>query len=417
MTGVTSMRQRTSFADLSVWVFAYYVAYGLYSLLCFLNVTAFETVFGIPKELFGNGVQAVVLVLLISKFLSQRASLKGWLFALVIVVCGCVSWRTSGEGWLFWLALFVVCSDGIRLRALAGITLAIVVPMTAITMFCGASGIIENRIGVRAGTTQGVIRQTMGFMQPNSVGYYLLLICIAFSTRRFGENPLPDIILIVATTALNLLTADSRTSALAALVLAIMLVVFHATKSQHGRRLITGACVVTIVTCIALSLYFMVAYNSSNSVYVAIDNVLSSRMSLAHGYYAMKPPSLFGSDYSGFPAIYWQNGEPVSFVVDNAFCHLVLRFGLIPSAVFFVGFFALLAKLVKEHRWDALVFGLTIMTVYGLGETLGIRVECNFFLVAMGTELLFQTDSLGLSRNRATSEPGTNFSNPVMVRK
>lgn len=188
MSQIEITKKHHRLGDMSVWLLVYYIAYSLYVLVCFINVSAYESVFGLSKQIFDSIMQFFVLFLLVGKFLSQRASLKSWVISILVVGVGYISWRSSGEGWLFWLALFVVCSEGVQIRTLAIIVLAIVAPMTIATMTCGATGIIENRIGVRSSLQSGSIRQTMGFIQPNYVGYYLLLICIAVFTLRFKKK-------------------------------------------------------------------------------------------------------------------------------------------------------------------------------------------------------------------------------------
>ena len=109
-------------AQMSVWSFIYYLAFSLYVIICFLYRTNFDVIFELPRHTFGDFVELIIITLLVTKFVSQRASFRGWIMALTIVFVGFVSWRTSDEGWLFWLALFVVCSDEISVRTLAGIT-------------------------------------------------------------------------------------------------------------------------------------------------------------------------------------------------------------------------------------------------------------------------------------------------------
>ena len=40
------------------------------------------------------------------------------------------------------------------------------------------------------------------------------------------------------------------------------------------------------------------------------------------------------------------------------------------------------------------MFGIVLMSVYGLTETLGVRIECNYFLFAIGADLLFSSSEI-----------------------
>ena len=362
----------------------YYAAYALYATLCFLEHTMFESIFGIPKEAFANGIQFVVLFLLAVKFITQRMPLRGWAIAATIVLICFISWRRSGEGWLFWLAIFIVCAEGVDIKILVGIILCVVVVLFPMTVICASTGVIENYISVRTGTA----RQALGFAHPNSFGFYLLLFCTAFSALRFGRGPLPDILLIVASVSANLAVADSRTSAALSVLQIVLLLIFYTVRAPRMRRVFSILFIIGTASIIAASYWLMVNYDASNALEAMLDSALSGRIRLAHSYYLMQPLTLFGSSFSQFAPIYVINGVPSSFIVDNAYCHLLLRYGIVPTFLFLCGLLALLVKLTREGRWDYLLFGLVLMCFYGLGESLGIRVECNFFLIAMLPELL-----------------------------
>ncbi len=364
---------------------AYYLAFCLYFIDCAFDRTEFTEFLFVSVSVLQTMLQVCILLLLFFKFLSQRASFKGWCIAAFVVLIGLVSWRQSGEGWLFWCALFIVCAHGMRLRPLAWCVLVLSVVTLCLTVVFAQLEVIENV----ASTRHGVTRYAMGFTHPNGLGLYLSIVCCSFSVLRFGKNPLPDILLIAAADVLNLVAADSRTAVLLSFVQVILLLVFYFARSEVSRKYMRCAFTVSVLSVVALSMYFMVAYDPSNPVHFALNSTLSGRLWLAHSYYEMQPLTLLGSTFEKFSPIYWENGKPYTFVVDNAWCHLILRYGLVPATLFSCGFFAMLFRLLRGKKWDALLFGFVLMSVYGFSETLGIRIECNYFLYAIGAELLF----------------------------
>ena len=376
---------RETLGGMDVSEAAYYLAFCLYFIDCVFDRTKFTEFLFVPVPTLQTILQACILILLFFKFVSQRASFKGWCIAALVVLVGFLSWRQSGEGWLFWCALFVVCAHGARLRPLAWCALVISTATFFLTVGFAQVGVIENVASTRAGVT----RYAMGFTHPNNLGLFLLIVCVSFSVLRFGKNPLPDILLIAVTDILNLAVADSRTCVLLSLVQVVLLLVFYIARSEASRRHMRRVFAVGVLIVLALSMFFMVSYDPSNPIHLALNSALSGRLRLANGYYEMQPLTLLGSTYEQFPSIYWENGKAYAFVVDNAWCHLLLRFGLVPAALFACGYFATLFGLLKGKRWDALLFGFVLMSVYGFSETLGIRIECNYFLYAMGAELLF----------------------------
>lgn len=370
----------------------YYLAYAVYFVQCALNRTTFTEFLFMPVEVFASFAQLIILMLLFSKFVMQRASFRSWAFSALVVLIGFVSWRQSGEGWLFWVALFVVCANGVRLRPLAKITFALSLATLFVTMTFAQLGLIENWVFSR----NNEVRYCMGFDQPNALGCYLLSLCVAFTAMRFGKNPAPDLVLIGIVVALNLTVANSRTSALLMLLQAAVLLIFYFVRNEGTRSCFRRCFAVALLLVIVVSFYFMVAYNPSSTIHAALNKLLSGRLYLAHGYYSMQPLTLIGSTFEGFAPIYRSSRTGLAaFCLDNAWCHLVIRFGIVPAVLLMAGYFALFLKLIKNRKWDALLFGLLMMGIYGFSETVGIRVECNFFLFAIGADLLYSRRLFG----------------------
>ena len=363
----------------------YYLAFSFYFIIGALEHTTFTEFLFIPVDILQSVLQVAVLMLLLLKFGMQRASFKGWLIATALVLLGFLSWRQSGEGWLFWVALFVVCSHGVRLRPLAWLSFSLSLVTVATAMAFAGAGIIENVVTTRAGVT----RYAMGFSHANFLGLYLLIACMSFSVLRFGKNPLPDLALIGVADAINLATADSRTTVLLSALQAALLVTFYVLRSETARRRARFCFGAVVFLAVALSIYFMVFFDASSAWQAALNDFLSGRLNLAHRYFLMQPLTLLGSDFSGYAPIYWENGKTYAFVVDNAWCHLILRFGVLPAFAFITGYGLLLLRMLRGKRWDALLFGIVLMAVYGFSETLGVRFECNYFLFALGAELLY----------------------------
>lgn len=382
--------ERVRFGQVDVALFGYYVAFTLYSICSFIELTTFYEVFGVDRQEVINFCQVIILFLLLFKFVSQRASFSGWLLALAVVLIGYKSWRSSGESWFFWLCLFVACSDKVRIRTLAAISLSVVSTLFVLTVTCCQFGLIENRLFVRSSE----MRFAYGFKHPNYLGFYLMAICIFVSTLRFGANPVPDIVLILVTFLINIFVVGSRSSAIMSLAQIPLLLAFDYCKAQRSRKIVRCSLLLMVLVAIAGSLAVMVVYSPSIPALRQLNTLLSNRFGLAHSYYSMQPLTLFGSDFSGHAPIYWELGKPTNFIVDNAFCHILLRYGIIPSIIFFGGVLALMVVLVRKETWNSLFFGLSLMLLFGIGETLGARVDCNIFLVAFGPALLFSDKSV-----------------------
>lgn len=376
---------RHSLGNMEVTLFSYYLAFGLYVLSCFFNGTTFESILGVTVGVLSDALRAGVLALLVFKFFSQRTSFHCWVLATIVVAIGFISWRASDQGFLFWLALFIVSAEQVDLKVLAAISLVVTSVLMALTLLFAGAGFIENRVSVRGGVT----RYAMGFLHPNNFGAQLLLICSAVSVLRFGKDPTPVIPLFIMAALLNNYLANSRTSAALCVFLGVLLVIFNVVKSPAARQRLSMALFGLVLLVVLLSLYMMFCFDPTNGFQVAVDDALSGRFKWAHAYYQLQPLTLFGSNFKQLAPIYWSNGVPSTFVVDNAYAHLVLRFGIVPSILFFVGYSILFVHLIRQRRCDCVLFGLALMAIFGFAEVAGIQVECNYFLVAIGSDLLF----------------------------
>lgn len=389
---------------------AYYLAFFLHVFWIWLDRTTLwdmdtSPVASIAEKL----VQVLVLLLLAWVFVHQRATRREWMFALMIGVIGFIVWRTAKEGWLFWIALFVICGKGVRLKPLALLTFVSVAAVMLFAAVASNTGLIENQITMR--TSNGVIRNPMGFAHPNSFGAALLVACMSLVPLVPRKRCVVLAIPCLAAALLSLLVADSRTSFLCLFAVAVALFVYSAMLRKHvGRK--TGLLLLLLVIAAAVvSFGYMVFFDPARPLDALLDRALSGRLRLAHTYYLDHSPSLFGYDYAnGTP--YWANGEEYTFVVDNMFAHVLLRYGVIACVAFLSGLLALCAKMMKEGYFGPALFGMVLFIAYGLSETLGCRVDCNFYIISLWTVLYHRpisdfddSDGLGASTELGINAP------------
>lgn len=175
------------------------------------------------------------------------------------------------------------------------------------------------------------------------------------------------------------------------LIASALFFVFLFVDNADARKIIRIASFSIAGLLIFLSIFFMVIYNPSNPVLTQLNTLISGRIELSHYYLNLKPLTLFGSSFNDAVPLGMDSGAqtPVTFLVDNSYCRLLIRFGIIPTIVFFVGVAVLAIYLCRSKRWDGLVFGLVIALLYGLSEPVAMRPDWNVFLIALGTEVIF----------------------------
>lgn len=377
----------------------YYIAFILYFLFIWVERINFNADFTIV--LIKNFLRLSVVTLLLLRYLFLDMNMKGFLFTAALAGMGFATWRISGEGWLFWLILFLITAKEVKLRKLALISLIQSVTILTIVPLLTLFGAAEN-IQIQKGS---VTRDTLGFLHPNYIGILVLIICISVSVTYLQEKLLLSITIIGALTVFNMYVAYSRSAALLSLIQIILLLLFFFVNSQRMRSILSYCMLGIVSICILLSYSAMVFYRGNNLVWATLNKILSGRLRLANGYFEMYPLTLFGRDYAGSKVIAWNfDGTPRDFVVDNAYAHLLLRYGIIPTVIFLAAYLFVMYKLAATNAWNGVLFGLVLFAIYGLTETHGIRIDTNFLLYYLGSYLLFENKYFTKEQSRSSGK-------------
>ena len=131
----------------------------------------------------------------------------------------------------------------------------------------------------------------------------------------------------------------------------------------------------------------MVFFDPGDSLHRWLDSLLSGRLSLSNVYYQDHMPGFFGYGYED-GTVYIANGDEKTFVVDNMFSHIMLRYGMVAWLILTFMLVALYLKAYKEVYFGPQLFGITLFLIYGFSETLGCRIECNYFLISLSSLLM-----------------------------
>lgn len=225
---------------------------------------------------------------------------------------------------------------------------------------------------------------------------YAAFIGVPLSVVLMREHLWVCIAVIMMLTVGNYSLSHLRSSIVISFVLVALLLVFTFVTNQRVQRIINVILVCAVVGCKGLSYYSMIFYDANSKVWQAMNGMLSGRLSLANQYYSMYSITLFGRNYSTYtPFITDFAGQPVDFLVDNAYAHLLLRYGLIPALLLLAAYLAVLIKLIRRSNSGNEVFlVLIVFAFYALVKTYGFRIVSNYMLVALATQLLFSNSRL-----------------------
>lgn len=386
----------------------YELAFFIYVSLTWLARTTVIHISGNPGlELVETLLQLVALALLALTMLKQRHTVCEWLASAAIVVAAFLIWRTSKEGWYFWTAAFIVCGRDASLKRLALILLLSISTVVSLSVVLSLAGLVDNVILDRKGTSY---RYSMGFAHPNFFASALIVIAACLVTLNYRKSAAVVLLPLVALLLPCLFVAGSRASSLCLLLVGLLYIAFRVAERFNACTLITLISLVVFVAMVLVSVWFAAFYNPDNPLNAMLDSFLSGRLRLANLYYEVHHPALFGYSYPDGPVQYVQNagGTEYNFLVDNLYAHILLRYGLLAFAMFIFTVVAFYIKAIRERYFGFLLLGMTLFLVYGFSESLGCRVECNFFLISFST-LLYGFPlkrAEGFAENREQTEAG-----------
>ncbi len=366
-----------------------YIAYAIYLMKFILENSTLNQVAFVSVDDIGVVADCLVLCLLLVRFISQSLETRHLVTAFCLIAIAFLVWRVSAEGWLFWLVLFVVCAEDADYIKLSKVTYKVCFICVAVVAVFSLVGMIPDVVGYR-----GEIRRvSLGFEHPNQLGLYLLLIATSYSAASIDMRVLQPLSVIFMAIVTNWLTCDSRTLTYLLIFQIMLLITFKYMRSDRNRRVVLLILSALIISLIAVSLYFLFCFDSSNRAHELIDTVLSGRFYLANKFYSLAGLSAFGCDYTAVPDVPWVGGERFSFLVDNGYLHCLQRFGVVPFTVMCTTLIALFSTIVKRCRWDGCVFGLFVLLVYAFTETGGLRAE-NLYLVLGFASIFYSTNFL-----------------------
>lgn len=366
------------FETTSLESFLFYSAFTCFS---FAQITLQTNFLNVVDGLFTfcNCLLYLTIVLLILRIAILRASHSQWLAVIVITCLAGLLYYLYGTQYPLWIFLFVVSGKGIDLKKIARITLFVAIFMTAITILACCAGYLSN-ITMRATEIRG-IRNSLGFTHPNRLAEYLSEICIAYWYLHLNDRKWGVVALCLSFTIFVYLVAGSRSSCLVFIAIALA-TLLNPLLSRQPKISILG-CGVAVIFVIAASWLLMARYSASNEFMATLNQWLSGRLRLANAAFSYAPPTLFGNDYSNAPVV----GHMLSsynsvyhFQVDNAYVHLLLLYGVVATALFYVLIFLVYRRYYQDNIFTTALLGFTVLLILGFAENFTIDIQYNFFL-------------------------------------
>ena len=367
----------------------YYAAFICFCAAKAVGIVQFAEAYSGVKETLSFLLQITSLLFLFAKFIMQRYSPSnlGILFLATILASYCSLRAGSLE--LLWAVLFIGASQDAQIRTLASISLVISICSILLTVSMWSMGLSESIEIVKQG---GAIQGSFGYTHPNQFGKVLMSIVMSLIALSWGKIRILRLVLIIGIIAIIQLLTGSRTAAMLSIT-ALLICIPAQRASTNMLRWLTA---VFAASSLILSLYFMYYYGTQPWHYV-LDEVLSNRLHWMHYYISNYGLSLFGQGVDGFESLNFSLVDS-SFLVDNSFAFILIRFGIIVFLAIPV-LVVILLKSGYSYSEPVTLVMLGLAFLVGFSERYFFQFDFNYFLIAFGGMLYGLTDKRSINTN------------------
>lgn len=361
------------------WEWLYYAAFACILSWQGLSWTTIDSVLFLPVETVKLLLQGLFVLLIALSFILQKRSYGELLIGTLLGSVFLASALVCEDRDLLFAFVLVFVGKGVPFKRLARVTFVVSCGLIVLTLLYALSGTIEIRYAIN--TDSRWLRSAWGFTHPNRFAFVIFLVCFSWLALRFPRFDARDLVILIPSFLIIYFFIQSRTSALILLLLVFGVYGYKAIYRRNVSRIVGIVFLAIGCILIALSLFFMVNYDASNSLHSTIDKILTGRLSLAHEYYTRFPPSLFGTNFENVAIR--NSGFESRLVVDNAYARLVILYGILPSAIWIGSFVALCIKGIKQDAFAVVFVFYGIMIILGFSESMTLAFTSNIALIAL----------------------------------
>lgn len=370
--------------EIQVSDFVYFASMALYSASCVLSMSELDSV-AIFNRIFDAIRIASLLFVLLKVFVAgvkytrREIALYGTLLA-----CSAATFAASGSFWLVALSIFLIGSKGIDFDAIVKMVLRAVLFATLLVFALYFTGIIDSSAFYTRDYITGLIveRKSLGFGYVNSVGRIGLCVFMCYLYLRFERFGLLQLIASIALALFLWLYVVTRTAAVIIIFGAMIAFFLH----RINRKLLIRFCAIIALAGIAAGTVLPVVFQSESALFSIIDSMTSHRLYWAHWCLENYGITVFGQPIH---TVSFEEAALVgvnAFFLDNTYIRLLLNYGLIATALFFVAYIAVIRKSLLCERVDITLL-LSLMFISGIASFWPLIFPLGFPLMALSASI------------------------------
>lgn len=330
--------------------------------------------------LFRYATYATIMCQLLLLVFLQRYSLKKMVtYLLFLLLALLVEIAISDRSFIVYM-LFIILARNISFDKLVRYDIKLKLAILVSILFMCAVGIIENYSNVMNGN----YKQALGFSHPNIFTCYVFTILIEWLCIRYKKMKWYEWLCIIAVAVFTAEIGGGRSSTYTfVIIFALYIIAAKMPKAFYTKISKTAFSIVTPLMAI-LSFWAVQLYNQGNATAIALNSILTNRISGAAYFARTYEYKLFGQEIEFISTRNAQLQHTSSLILDNAYVRCALYWGIILFAVLMVAYCFLFVKLLNDQRVDLALFCL-FFVILGIGESNMLNVLYNLpFLCILG---------------------------------
>ena len=336
------------------------------------------------KNILGHGLKIIIFCLLLFKIASDRYSPKRLLIYTALGFMVLLSYYLCGGEDVVWLLLFSMSTRNVnfdkivKTMTISYICLLIMVVMLALI------GLIPNNttVGTNILTGTVTVRRLLGFKHVNFLGGFVFTTFVGYLYLRYEHFSIIDWIFSISTAMFLLFYVCSRTSAVLVFLAMLLTMIYKwFTNNTISAKILRICTYAGMAVCVIASVLLCVNYDKLGTIGYIIDEILTHRVKWGFSFYNNYGFSLFGQEITLISSTQAIASGGSSAILDNAYMHLLIRYGIVLSAILMLIYYKLVgyAFKLKKHKIALIVL---IYFVCGITEKWLLMLPYNYVLTA-----------------------------------
>ena len=332
----------------------------------------FENIMYLNKILpLVRGISYIIAIICIL-YSFKRFSLKRLYICLIFTIGVVISAFVSKNNILLPLCCFALASRFVDFNSLIKFDFKIKIIFCLIIIFCFLLGFSETTVFY---SYNGIARNSLGFGNPNTLGYYIFSICADYIFIKSKKISLLNLFVGIMIAMILSFISISRTPSILIILLFLLSFFAHRFKFVFNSKLIKKILLLSFLLMTFFTISFIKNYSSDSTFYNNLNESLSGRIVNSYRYLEKYDFKLFGQEISLV-----NYNSTINLYLDNGYLKLLLNNGIVA----FIFIFMIYYYLIKDSFKSSNVYLLDIIFIYlcyGLFENVFFWLTGNVFLL------------------------------------